>query len=64
MKKLIYKIKMWWWKKHNPEKYYEEYWKNCAKRYSEILNRAMQSMTACANAFKEYNDNSDRGNHK
>lgn len=56
MKKLIRKIQLWWWKKHNPEKYCEEYWKDVAKRFSESFNRATASMAALTKALKEYND--------
>ena len=61
MKKLIRKIKMWWWKKHNPEKYYAEYWSDAAKRFSESLNRATASMAALAKALSETNNNKDGG---
>ena len=61
MKKLIRKIKMWWWKKHNPEKYYEEYWSDFAKRFTDSCNRATASLAAFANALSKYNNNADGG---
>lgn len=60
MKKLIRKIKMWWWKKHNPEKYYAEYWKDVANRFCESVNRATASMAALTTALREAN-NKDGG---
>ena len=56
---MIRKIKMWWWKKHNPEKYYAEYWNDVAKRFSENLNRATASMAAFVKAFGVTNNNTD-----
>lgn len=56
MKRLIRKIQMWWWKKHNPEKYCTEYWRDVAKRLTEGCKRATMSMAALAKAMKEYND--------
>lgn len=56
MKKLIRKIRMRWWKKHNPEKYYEEYWRGIAKHFTESTTRATASMAALARVLKEYND--------
>lgn len=61
MKKLIRKIKMWWWKKHNPEKYYEEYWSDFAKRLREGCDRFMVSTAALAKALNEQKDKTDGG---
>lgn len=61
MKKLIRKTQLWWWKKHNPEKYCEEYWKDAAKRFSEGLNRATTSFAALSKALSEINNNTGGG---
>lgn len=61
MKKLIRKIQMWWWKKHNPERYFEEYWSDFAKRFADGCKRATLSLAALTKVLNEQKDDLENG---
>lgn len=53
MKNWIYKIKMWYWHKYKPDKYFYEYGKKAAENFDATLKKATESLRGFGEVLRE-----------
>lgn len=54
MKKIIRKIKMMWWKRFNPQRYYKEFWEEVFCGLSESCNRVMMAFHEFGESLNDF----------